>query len=67
MTDRPLKIRRIATSGSEGSSSSVSYMNYPAPCTSRESRPCDIFGNIHFWNEFFWLVGVGLRELCRVS
>ncbi|KAL3242825.1 hypothetical protein MRX96_020988 [Rhipicephalus microplus] len=38
-------------------------INYWAPCTSAEGRPCDIFKNLRFWNAFFWPVGLKLREV----
>ncbi|KAL3205766.1 hypothetical protein MRX96_040659 [Rhipicephalus microplus] len=57
------KRRRIAASGLEQSSSSGSGINYRAPCTSAEGRPCDIFKNLSFWNTFFSPVGLNLREV----
>ncbi|KAL1484463.1 hypothetical protein MTO96_032558 [Rhipicephalus appendiculatus] len=42
---------------------SGSRLNYRAPCTSSEGRLCNIFKELHLWNEFFWPVGVQLREL----
>ncbi|KAL1472366.1 hypothetical protein MTO96_039382 [Rhipicephalus appendiculatus] len=42
---------------------SGSRLNYRAPCTSSEGRLCSIFKELHLWNEFFWPVGVQLREL----
>ncbi|KAH7943540.1 hypothetical protein HPB52_009196 [Rhipicephalus sanguineus] len=41
----------------------TAWLNCRAPCTSSEGRPCDIFGELPFWNEFFWPVGFQLREL----
>ncbi|KAH7942976.1 hypothetical protein HPB52_003046 [Rhipicephalus sanguineus] len=40
-----------------------SRLNYWAPCTSSEDRPCDTIGELSLWNEFFWPVGFQLREL----
>ncbi|KAH7944032.1 hypothetical protein HPB52_014746 [Rhipicephalus sanguineus] len=45
------------------SSFSGSSLNYWAPCTSSEDRPCDITKDLSIWNEFFWPVGLELREL----
>ncbi|KAH7943771.1 hypothetical protein HPB52_011413 [Rhipicephalus sanguineus] len=42
---------------------SGSSINFRTPCTSSECRPCDIFRDITIWNEFFWQVGLELREL----
>ncbi|KAL3236835.1 hypothetical protein MRX96_022092 [Rhipicephalus microplus] len=56
------KGRRIAASGFKQSSMSNCGLNYRAPCTSAEGRPCDIFENIRFWNAFFCSVGLKLRE-----
>ncbi|KAH7984836.1 hypothetical protein HPB52_024499 [Rhipicephalus sanguineus] len=43
---------------------SDSSVNYGTPCTSSEGRPCDILGDLRIWNEFFWPVGLELREYC---
>ncbi|KAH7944033.1 hypothetical protein HPB52_014747 [Rhipicephalus sanguineus] len=37
--------------------------DYRRPCTSGEGRLCDIFRDLHLWNEFFWHVRLELREL----
>ncbi|KAH7943018.1 hypothetical protein HPB52_004001 [Rhipicephalus sanguineus] len=42
---------------------SGSVINYRAPCTSSEGRLCDVFGDLSVWNEYFWRVGLQLREL----
>ncbi|KAH7968977.1 hypothetical protein HPB52_013288 [Rhipicephalus sanguineus] len=42
---------------------SGSRLNYRTPCTSREGHLCNIFGDIHLWNEFFWPAGFQLKEL----
>ncbi|KAL1473138.1 hypothetical protein MTO96_022517 [Rhipicephalus appendiculatus] len=42
---------------------SGSRLNYQAPCTSSEGRLCDIFKELPLWNEFFWSVGLQVREL----
>ncbi|KAL3236837.1 hypothetical protein MRX96_022093 [Rhipicephalus microplus] len=62
MPGRHQKRRRIAASGFEQCSSSSCGINYRAPCTSAEGRPCDIFKNLRFWNAFFWPVGLKLQE-----
>ncbi|KAL1416720.1 hypothetical protein MTO96_027616 [Rhipicephalus appendiculatus] len=56
--------RRAAASNSglEESYFSDSSINYRAPCTSSEGRPCDIFRNLRLWNEFFCPVGLCLKE-----
>ncbi|KAH7973009.1 hypothetical protein HPB52_020284 [Rhipicephalus sanguineus] len=42
---------------------SGSSINYRTPCTSSEGQLCDIFRELTIWNEFFWEVGLELREL----
>ncbi|KAH7932557.1 hypothetical protein HPB51_029228 [Rhipicephalus microplus] len=42
---------------------SGSKLDYRTPCTSAEGRLCNIFENLRLWNEFFWMVGLQLREL----
>ncbi|KAH7943681.1 uncharacterized protein LOC119400047 [Rhipicephalus sanguineus] len=49
---------RLAKSFFSGSS-----INYRTRCTSGEGRLCDIFRDLNLWNEFFWQVGLELREL----
>lgn len=49
---------RLAKSFFSGSS-----INYRTRCTSSEGRLCDIFRDLNLWNEFFWQVGLELREL----
>ncbi|XP_050032497.1 uncharacterized protein [Dermacentor andersoni] len=49
---------RLAKSFFSGAS-----INYRTRCTSSEGRLCDIFGDLSLWNEFFWQVGLELREL----
>ncbi|KAH7943023.1 hypothetical protein HPB52_004006 [Rhipicephalus sanguineus] len=39
-----------------------SLINYQTPCTSSEGRLCNVFGDISLWNEYFWEVGLQLRE-----
>ncbi|KAH8030613.1 hypothetical protein HPB51_010547 [Rhipicephalus microplus] len=63
MPGGPQKKRRMVASDFEQSSSSGGGINYRAPCTSAEGRPCDIFKNLRFWNVFFWPVGHKLREV----
>ncbi|KAH8037093.1 hypothetical protein HPB51_008517 [Rhipicephalus microplus] len=50
-------------SGLEKSYFSGSSLNYRSPCTKREGRPCGVFKDISIWNEYFWQVGLELREL----
>ncbi|KAH7951422.1 hypothetical protein HPB52_008945 [Rhipicephalus sanguineus] len=47
----------------ETSCFSGSSINYGTPCTSSEGRLCDVFRELTIWNEFFWQVGLELREL----
>ncbi|KAH7956048.1 hypothetical protein HPB52_005784 [Rhipicephalus sanguineus] len=47
----------------ETSCFSGSSINYRTPCTSSEGRLCDVFRELTIWNEFFWQVGLELREL----
>ncbi|KAH7943837.1 uncharacterized protein LOC119400064 [Rhipicephalus sanguineus] len=42
---------------------SGSSINYRTRCTSGEGRLCDIFQDLHLWNEYFWQAGHELREL----
>ncbi|KAH7944354.1 hypothetical protein HPB52_018609 [Rhipicephalus sanguineus] len=42
---------------------SGSSINYRIPCTSSDGRLCHIFADLPLWNEFFWQVGLELREL----
>ncbi|KAL1472894.1 hypothetical protein MTO96_022672 [Rhipicephalus appendiculatus] len=40
-----------------------SRIEYRTPCTSSGDRLCHIFEDLPRWNEFFWQVGLELREL----
>ncbi|KAL1426091.1 hypothetical protein MTO96_018565 [Rhipicephalus appendiculatus] len=42
---------------------SGSSINYLMPCTSSKGKLCDIFRHLPLWNEYFWQVGLELREL----
>ncbi|KAH7943278.1 hypothetical protein HPB52_006712 [Rhipicephalus sanguineus] len=46
----------------EKSPFSGSVINYRTPCRSSEGRLCDVFADLTLWNEFFWQVGLELRE-----
>ncbi|KAH7943014.1 hypothetical protein HPB52_003997 [Rhipicephalus sanguineus] len=41
---------------------SDSVINYRTPCTSSEGRLCNVFRDLSVWNEYFWQVGLQLRE-----
>lgn len=49
---------RLAKSYFSGAS-----INYRSRCTGSDERLCDVFKDLPVWNEFFWQVGLELREL----
>lgn len=38
-------------------------LDYRARCTSGDGQMCNVFNDLSLWNEFFWQVGLELREL----
>ncbi|KAH7944351.1 hypothetical protein HPB52_018606 [Rhipicephalus sanguineus] len=58
---RPMPL--LADMDSARSYFSGSIINYRTPCSSNDGRLCHIFGDLPLWNEFFWQVGLELREL----